>query len=228
MLYDGVDLTGFKFGPPKRNAKGGIYQSILFGDGNTTLKIQTPVLRAPFGLSRGGFNAPAAEDNTNVRIQLSFDEMMEESPTKGFYDFIGAFEATILYHAQRESKNLFNQTTPHDVVKYNFKSNLKRTTDFAPLMTIKVPVVNNEPVTRVWTSAREEVPLESIKKNSKLVVIAEPSSIWVVGTSWGVSWRALQVKIVSSGQEDSVDGYAFLPEGEEPEPALVASVRGRR
>jgi len=71
-------------------------------------------------------------------------------------------------------------------------------------LSLKIPLE-----TMVFQS-KEVVPLETIKRSAKLSVITEPSSIWVIGTNWGVIWKALQIKIEESGQMEDTTSFAFM------------------
>jgi len=216
---DAVDLTRIKFGEAKKSQLGGIFQTIHYGDAvesGNSLKIQTPVFRVPFGIT--------SFQNT-TRVQLSFD-IQEDDPLKQFYDFVNIFEDVVVLHGQRDAKSLFTgmQGLSADIIKSNFKSAIRKSGSFPPLMSIKIPMVQGASVTKVFHS-RQPVPLESIKKNAQICVIAEPSFIWVVNKNWGVSWKALQIRIEESGGDSSLSSYSFLESADDEDDEFVSGTR---
>jgi len=127
---------------------------------------------------------------------------------------VNIFEELVILHGQRNSKNLFGVPSVPDIIKHNFRSVVRRTESFPPLMGIKIPTFQGKPTTRAF-QAKQIVPIENIKRNAKLTIITEPSSIWVVGTNWGVAWKALQIKIEHVGEEETLATYCFVEDGED-------------
>jgi len=136
---------------------------------------------------------------------------------KSLYDFLARFDEKMITLGLKESKNWFKSSKPIsvEVLRHNYKSSLKIAKDekFAPLMSVKIPVIQDKPLVFVF-QGQEHVPIETIKYNAKVAVIVEPRSIWFIGGNWGVTWNAIQIKIedpgASSLRDSGLPDYAFI------------------
>jgi len=183
-----------------------------------TLKIQTPTVRVPFGVTKFSSdkdNKPAA--NPTLRLNISLDEIDKVPEMKKFYELIHKFDEKMISFALKEAKNWFKVGKPitPDVIRFNYKTSLRPPKDpkFPHSMSLKVPTFQDGKVNLDVYHDHDHVPLETIKANAKVVAIIEPRSIYFIGGNWGVTWVALQVKIEDPGAEvrqGQLSQYAFI------------------
>ena len=82
-------------------------------------------------------------------------------------------------------------------------------------MKTKVPMKNGEPNCPVYDETRQAVTPDYITKGATVKMILELTNVWFVGkTSFGVTWRVIQVAVLSRPR---VEGYAFCDDDEADE-----------
>jgi len=219
LLAPSVELSKLKYEEAKKNSLGSQYIPLSYDSEPgrpKTLKLQTPVVRVPFGISK--FESDKDNKGTSLRLNISLDELDKFPDIKKFYELIHKFDEKMISFALKEAKNWFKLGKPitPDVIRYNYKPSLRPPKDpsFAHMMSLKIPTFPDGKVGLAVYQHQEQVPLDTIKHNAKVVAIIEPRSIYFIGGNWGVTWSALQVKVEDPGIEVARGGplkeYAFL------------------
>lgn len=208
ILTENVDLSRVKFAPPKKNARGGQFVTISYIYERKPLRIQTPPLRLPFGVSRPD---DSLINSNTWSLQVSFDEMDSNPEIKQFFEFVKRFDELTLNTALAEAKQWFpGKSVASEIIKNNFRQNIKPPKDakYSPIMKFKIPVSGTEPRVEVFLET-EKVPVDAITRNCRVISIIEPRSVWFISGQFGVSWAVLQTKIVEN-PETHLDTYAFI------------------
>jgi hypothetical protein len=88
---------------------------------------------------------------------------------------------------------------------------------YAPIMKIKIPVMNDKPNVQIFDVDKKPITVDEVQKGSKVKVITELASVWQVGSnSWGVTFRALQILIVTKPAR--ISDFAFEDDDEDKVP----------
>ena len=83
---------------------------------------------------------------------------------------------------------------------------------------MQVPIKNGQPNLPVYDEGRQSVSPDYIIKGSTVKMILELGNVWFVGkASFGVTWRVLQVAVLSRPQ---LEGYAFCEDDDEETTAV--------
>jgi hypothetical protein len=89
-------------------------------------------------------------------------------------------------------------------------------------MKFKISLQNGAPNVRVFDTDKKAITVDDIPRGSKVKIIAEIASIWMVGsgTMWGLTFRAAQILVVS--KPASLDQFAFTDDGDDDVPKVDA------
>jgi len=204
-----VDLSKINFGTPVRNAKGGLFIPDQYGT-KKSLRIQTPVMRIPFGLS-----SSTLYESSGMTVNVSFDQYESNPQLKQFFEFIKKFDNRVFESGKSSHKDWFpGKKYIPEVLEANFKRNIKDPKDpkYSPLMKFKVPQIKDKYEIDVFIE-NEPTTMEALTPNAMIIAIVEPRSVWIVNGNFGVTWTVRQIKIVESGPigegiKES-GGYAF-------------------
>lgn len=215
-----IDTSKITFSTVKTNKFGGKLVYLNYNRG--PLRVQTPKMSLPFGVSRW-------EDKFSM--ELSFGDMAENQRSKQFYDSVKAVEAKV--KAEAGSKNWFKKKLSAEVLENFFKSQLKHSLDeegndsgkYPPR--IKTKLVNNDDGFRAdfYDSVKndegeyEKMPVDSenieetISKGSKAIAIIECTGVWLMDTSFGISWKVVQAKVFKN--TNKISGFCLRDDDEE-------------
>lgn len=145
------------------------------------------------------------------------DDVEKNPDVKKFFDFLHKFDEKMISFALKEAKSWFKgKAVNSEILRFTYKPTIRPPKDpkYAHTMGVKVPVFQDGKVNLEVYYNQEHVPIETIKQNAKIVAILEPRSIYFIGTgNWGVTWSALQVKVVDPGtdtKEGGLSEYAFI------------------
>jgi len=218
LLSEDVDLSKLSFGAmlKPKNPTGAKIFPVMY-DGKT-LKLQTPMMRIPFGLARANFSATEESAQGPYVLQLSFDTVEQNPELSKLYDVLNRIDESFIEAAKNNSAAWFGKDVPIDVIKHNFKSSVKKPVVGGrnPLMKVKIPVEynavtgGNSPRLSVFVD-KKPVGIEELKPQCKVVGIIELKHGWIAGgSSIGLTWHLLQVKISQPAATDVLPDYAFV------------------
>lgn len=192
-----------KFSPVTKTAKG---SKIVYANGRHggKVRIQTPVMSAPFGVSK--FD-DAATGNSSYSLDLSFRDMDTDEKIGKFLETCRAFDEHVLDVAVSNSKEWLGKEMSREIVKEFYRSLVRDPSDpkYKPTIRLKI-----SPYTEFYDENHNRVELDYITKGSSVRCIVEVST-WFVNKSFGVSLRILQAQVVS--RPLGISGFAFADEG---------------
>lgn len=221
ILPKHFDINKIKLSEPKQLSTGGKSIYINYGNGGRLL-MQTPVMSAPFGVSKWpGENGGADKYN----MDLSFDGVDDNASMRTFLDVTNAIDTQMIKLGMDNSQLWFKKRFPTiHVLEELFTRTIRHSKDaktgeltnrYPPRIKIALPVKENRFSFDVYKEGQQKVDFMEMldrTKGARVQAIVHLSSIWIVGTKFGLTWRVHQLKIKERPQ---LDGYAFLTTGEE-------------
>jgi len=199
-----VELSQIKFGEIKKHSKGGMFVNVSYGTEGSKLTIQTPVLRIPFKVERkvDEFN-PAAEPQVNFSVSL--DNIDNDPQIKAFVDMVRGVDEQVKKYAVSNAGTFFPGKIPSpEIISFQYRSAIKEPKDpkWAPTMRFKVYSRSGKPSVSI-TEGDEQLDIDSLSQNSKVVCLVVPSSLWFVGGQFGLTWALNSCKIIEQGVSGS-------------------------
>lgn len=196
-----------KFSPVQKTAKG---SKIVYVNGRHggKVRLQTPVMSAPFGVSK--FD-DTSTGNSSYSLDLSFRDMDTEPKIKAFHDTCRQFDDHILDTAVANSKEWLGKEMSRDIVKEFYRSVVRDPSNDKYKPTIRLKI---SPYSEFYDENHNRVDHDYVTKGSMVRCIVEVST-WFVNKSFGVSLRILQGQVVS--RPVGISGFAFADDGTEDE-----------
>lgn len=205
ILHSSFDPTTLKFSPLAKTSKGGkiVYISLA---GDARVKVQTPILSAPFGIST--FDE-ASTGTQSFSLDASFRGYENDTKIKGFMDKCRQIDSVLLDVASERSKEWFGgKAMSADVVRELMRKQVRDANDptkYAPTMRLKIL-----PATEFYDTDQEAVDMSYITKGTTFKAIIELSAVWFINRQFGCTWRIAQMQILS--RPDKLTGFAFQAE----------------
>ena len=238
LLPKQFDATKVSFGQPRLQGTGGKIIFVQYGD--SRFLVQTPEMKAPFGVSfwAGENGAP-----DKYSLDISMDGADARPAVRAFQDMVDALDRTLIKTAMEQSNAWFKKRFANeDVVEALYTRSLKYakdketgeiTTKFAPTLKMVLPTKDGKFDFPVYNSKREEIDLMELvhagrTKGARVQAILQLTSVWIVGTKFGLSWKVRQLKVSEPAR---LTGYAFQRTEEDEEeddvevPAAPASAK---
>ncbi|AGE59709.1 hypothetical protein ATCVTN60342_278L [Acanthocystis turfacea Chlorella virus TN603.4.2] len=217
------DAALIGFGPVEKNKMGGKFIPLTNASGTKTrFTIQTPTMHLPFGISAYR-ERPDAEPQS-YSADLSFRGMDTDDNIATFYNKIQALDAHLLDAAVEKSVEWFGKKKSRELLEDTYRplTKVDAAGKYAPNMKFKIALQNGAPNVRVFDTDKTPITVDDIPRGSKVKIIAEIASIWMVGggTQWGVTFRAAQILVVS--KPASLDQFAFTDDGDDDTPKTEA------
>jgi hypothetical protein len=205
------------FGKHKPNVNGGYNIDISIGT-NTSEEtlIQTPKMRAPFGIST---------DKTNPfkkSLDVSFQGMETNPAMKSFRDLVEKVDELAIDYAVKNSETFFKKKLTREVIAEYYYSGIKLSKKEQYSDTFKFKILflkpnpekklpNGKYLTSFWTVKGEEQSDDYLDKGDSVLALIKPQMLWVANKSFGVTWVSTQIRI---HKQQKVSGYAFKKTGE--------------
>ena len=112
-------IDSVSFGKHKPNTNGGYNIELTVGNGTEEILIQTPKMRAPFGIST---------DKTNPfkkSLDISFQGIEVNSSIKSFRDMVDKVDKMVIDYALKNSKTFFKKELTREVIAEYYYSGIK-------------------------------------------------------------------------------------------------------
>jgi len=217
------DVSNVSISAPKL-LPSGAKQAYLNYD-SRKLTMQVGSLPVPYGMSVYDKAGPV-----KYSVDMSLRGYEGENPkAKSVFEAFSALDDYMIQQGVDNSKAWFKQQLSKDVVKAFYTPSLRFSKDaegnpkpYPP--TIKVALKQREGKfdTRVYDDKKRELtdlPMEDILvKGANITVLIECTGVWFAGSKYGISWKAVQIRVDSL--PDRIRGFAFLEDGESaPAPA---------
>jgi len=212
VLHSAFDPASIQFQPIGKTAKGGKIVYINFAE-NKRIKLQTPVMSAPFGIST--FDEASTGTQT-FSLDASFNGYQTDPKIAGFLEKCKALDEHVLATAVTRSKEWFGKAMERDVIANFLRPTVKEASDptkWAPTIKFKIAMRNGAPSTEFYDEFQNDVDMTYITKGTTFRAIIELSSIWFINKTFGCTWRLAQVAVAS--RPDKLSGFAFKMEEDE-------------
>ena len=215
------NVNDITFGKHKPNINGGYNIDISIGESNNESLIQTPKMRAPFGIST---------DKTNPfkkSIDVSFQGMESNQAIKDFRKMAEEVDTIAINYAVANSETFFKKKLTREVISEYYYSNIKISKKEQYSDTFKYKLLflkpnpeknlpNGKYITSFWTPKGEEHNDSYLDKGDSLTGLIKPQQLWVANKSFGVSWVCTQLQV---HKQQKISGFAFKKTAEPDEPA---------
>lgn len=203
-LHSAFEPSAIQFGPLSKTSKGGKIVYLNFPH-KQRIRVQTPIMSAPFGIS-------TFDDPSGGQQSFSLDASFRGTEKTGFLEKCRALDTLVLETAASRSKEWFGKAQSVDVVGELMRKIVRDPNDpkYAPTMRLKIT-----PTTDFYNETEEQVDMAYIVKGTSFRAIVELSSVWFVGKSFGVTWRVVQLAVVS--RPEQLTSYAFQVDEEDVE-----------
>ena len=199
------------FGKHKPNTNGGYNIELTVGDGNDEILIQTPKMRAPFGIST---------DKTNPfkkSLDVSFQGLDKNEGIKSFRSLIEKMDASIINYALNNSETFFKKKLTREVIAEYYYSGIKvsKKKEYSDTFKFKVLFMKPNPeknlpngkyLTTFWNPKGVEQTDTYLDKGDSVTCLIKPQMLWVANRSFGITWVCTQVRVHKQVKNSS---YAF-------------------
>lgn len=188
--FGDFDLSTLSYQAPAKNPYGGI-----------TVWLRHPIRRVQFPQSEVPFGVSVSEEDATRK---SFSVRVTD---EAFQSWCAQLDEMNLTNAVDSSEQWFNKKMPRGVVENFYRKIVSEPTKegYAPLLRLKI---TNK--TRFWKlgegNVLQRATEDDLTPHSIVVPTAEPSSLWFVQNSFGLSFHAMSVLIVSSGEGGGIGG----------------------
>jgi len=191
-------------------------------EGNV-LQVQTPKMSQIFELGEPPANGDGGIPNYN--LNLSFRGREDDPKLESYCQMMLALDEYNINYATENSKELFGKVTKREIVEEFHKPIVKYSTkltkegdQYPPTMKVKLRFRDNKPDFEVYDKDKNEVQIISTEKdgevnlemyqpNTKMINLLEYGGIWVVGKSFGATWKVVQSRIYT---EEAFRGCAIM------------------
>ena len=185
-----------------KNSQGGKQVFVSREGTKTKIVLQTPAMTLPFGITSYQDAATGAIQSWSLDVSFRDND-----------DFLGLMREldTVMQDvATEKSQEWFGKPMTREIVSEFCRKMVKdpQNPQYSPTMKIKVPSVNGQETTKFYDENREVVPLEYVTKGSKVKVIMELSPVWFLNKNLGMTWKALQVAVIS--RPGTIEEFAFV------------------
>ncbi len=204
------------FGKHKPNVNGGYNIELTIGDKSNEILIQTPKMRAPFGIST---------DKTNPfkkSLDVSFQGIDINQNIKSFRDMIEKVDNMVIDYAMSNCKTFFKKDLTRDVVSEYYYSGIKisKKEQYSDTFKFKLLFLKPNPeknlpdgkyITSFWSQGSKssegiEQQYTFVDKGDYVVGLIKPQMLWVANRSFGITWVCTQLRI---HKQAKTSGYAF-------------------
>ena len=187
------------------------------------LTMQIGSLPVPYGMSVYDKAGPV-----KYSVDLSLRGYEGENPkAKAVFDAFSALDEYMIQQGVKNSKAWFKQDLSKDVVKAFYTPSLRFSKDadgnpkpYPPTVKVSLKQRDGKFDTRVYDDKKRELtelPMEDVLvKGANITVLMECTGVWFAGSKYGISWKAIQIRVDSL--PDRIRGFAFLDEGESVQP----------
>ena len=213
---------------PKVLESGGKLSYLNYGDARS-LVLQTPSLPSPFGLNIFDKNGPP-----KYSVDLAMRGYQDNAKVKAFYTALSALDEYMIDQGVKNSKLWFKSDMKREVVSAfytpcvkfgkdkdgnptsyppNLKIQLRRTRDGSEF---DCNFYDHKSKSDPNAQPLKGVPVEEmLVKKVELTALIQCTGVWFAGGKFGVSWKAVQIRLDSVPA--GLRGYGFEDEGAEDE-----------
>jgi hypothetical protein len=205
------DVNTVTFGKHKPNTNGGYNIELAVGDSTNETLLQTPKMRAPFGIST---------DKTNPfkkSLDVSFQGHETSESIKALRVLIEKMDNVTIDYALKNSKTFFKKELTRDVIAEYYYSGIKisKKEQYSDTFKFKLLFMKPNPeknlpngkyITSFWDPKGDEKNENYLDKGDSVTALIKPQMLWVANRSFGITWVCTQVRV---HKQQKASGYAF-------------------
>lgn len=219
LIPNQIDLSKIKYGAVKTNPIGG--KSIYVSHNNSTMLIQTPEMRSPFGLSKWDKKEKGADgvekDSFKYDLLLGFDGMESREMLNTFYKKMSELDTKLIADGMENSMNwLGKKMTSTEVVEELYTPLVRQSRDkntgeinnkYPANFKVSVPYRDGKFQCTAYGPDKKEIDLSTVNlQGARITAIMQCVGIWVVGKKFGCSWKVVQMMI---NPKSNIPKFAF-------------------
>lgn len=204
------------FSPIKPLESGGKQAYLSYNGGKLTTQVGP--LALPYGMNVFDRAGPI-----KYSMDLSLRGYDENPRTKQVYDAFSALDEFMIDQGVKNSRAWFKADLTRDVVKAFYTPMVKIAKDadgnpkpYPPTIKINLRKNGDSFEVKAYDDQRrpyDGVPLEDLLvKGAQVTTLIQCTSVWFAGSKFGLSWKALQIRM--DKVPESIRGYAFVDDGE--------------
>lgn len=204
VMFDDFRPSALVFSTLEKNRAGGKQVFINREGARGKVMLQTPEMHLPFGIT------PYQDAATGAIQSWSADVSFRDQPE--FLDRMRELDQALVRVATERSAEWFGKAMSAEVVAEFTRKLVKEPNNpqYSPTMRVKVPCINGQETTKFYDAqTREMVPLEHVLKGSTVKIIMELSPVWFLNKTVGISWKAVQIAVVTRPAR-AIDDFAFV------------------
>jgi hypothetical protein len=219
-------VESITFGKHKPNTNGGYNIELTIGDGSSETLIQTPRMRAPFGIST---------DKTNPfkkSVDVSFQGAEANPSIQSFRALVEKLDAVAIDYAVANSKTFFKKDYTREIIAEYYYSNIKisKKDKYADNFKSKILFLKPNPeknlpdgkyLTTFWDLKGVEQNYSYFDAGDSVTALIKPQMLWVANRSFGITWVCTQLRV---HKQAKITGYAFKKTNEPDEVEETESV----
>lgn len=225
ILPRDFDPSLVSFSEPRQLESGG--RSIFLSYDGQPFSVQTPEMNAPFGMSNYKDRAGGVGPD-KYTLDLSFKGIAERPNIRAFFTMLETIDRMMIEYGLANSQTLFKKRhTSADVVAALYTPAIKFSKDrntgevndrYPPTFKMALPQKDGNFLCESYDARRNRIDLPDVDtKGSSVTAITRCVAIWVINGKFGVTWKALQLRVTPSS---SLRGYAFRETDEDKVPDL--------
>jgi hypothetical protein len=213
------DVNTITFGKHKPNINGGYNIDLTVGDSTDETVLQTPKMRAPFGIGT---------DKTNPfkkSIDISFSGEESSGSIKALRQLIEKMDNLAIDYALKNSKTFFKKELTREVLSEYYSSGIKvsKKEDYADTFRFKLQFLKPNPdknlpngkyLTTFWDPKGAEKTETYFDKGDSITALIKPNQLWVASKGFGIQWVCTQIRV---HKQQRSNAYAFKKTEEDEE-----------
>lgn len=210
------NASNLSVGQLKTMESGGKMASLGYAGGKLTTQIGP--LTLPYGMNVFDKAGPV-----KYSMDLSLRGYDENPKIRSIYDAFMILDEFMIDQGVKNSRAWFKADLNRDVVKAFYTPMVKIAKDadgnpkpYPPTIKVNLRKQGDSFEVKVYDEQKrpyEGVPLEDLLvKGASLTTLIQCTSVWFAGSKFGLSWKALQVRM--DKVPESIRGYAFVDDDE--------------
>lgn len=209
MMYKNFDVSKMTCGLVNKNRAGGNQVSLMYNEKRGSILIQTPTMRAPFGLSE----YVPENGEPKYSIDVSFNGYNSNPKIRQFLDVVKAVDEHMISMGVEHSVEWFGKKMSREVVEELYRPLVKESKQpekYAPTCKCKIRDLHK---VEAYTKNRESYSVSDLLPGSSIRMILEFSPIWFVNKQFGVTLNILQLEFLEA-PAGKLDGFSFVEDDE--------------
>jgi hypothetical protein len=219
-LSKDFDISNVSFSDVKTLDNGGKLVYVSYR--KAPLLLQTPQMKAPFGLSKWDNDGKASAKYT---LDLSFQGVDGSNSLSAFQKVLETIDDRLVtdgfanqstwFKGKKYASREIVEALYTPVMKYaKDRETGEKTDKYPPTVKLTVPFKDDAFTCDVYDDKKELVDLAALEtKGSKVTAIIQCMGVWMAGGRYGASWKIVQMRVLPSSMH--LKSYAFQDDSDE-------------